>query len=80
MPQYRKIGSRKYFKLTDQGNVMLIINKEKWSEIHFGENGFLNEDVFGKIPEIITTSCTEQEFNEAKSIAVTRIGLERIEQ
>jgi hypothetical protein len=77
MPEYRKTF-RTYYKFPDHGRQMLVIeNKRFGSSIRFvGEYPYV--DGVLKDPEY--KPCTEQEFNEAKSIAVGRISLEKIEE
>lgn len=75
MPEFRKTF-RTYYKLF--GDTMLVIeNRLHGSSVRLVAKYPYIDGVL-KDPEY--KPCTETEFNEAKSIAVGRIGLERIEQ
>lgn len=62
MIQYRKIGTRAFFKIHDE-IVTRIIIKEKQYEILVGENWLLKEQATDPSN---SKECSEEEFNEAK--------------
>lgn len=79
MPEYRKeFKNKTFYKIMDEGVVVRVINKSEWSEVKFGTNLYLESDVVGPDPSIETMVITEEEFNAAKSEAMTRLSLERI--
>jgi hypothetical protein len=77
MPEYRKLG-RTFYKIVKEKNTYLkVVNGYYGSTFVIMENKDSVMDLL-----LDTTSyfpATEQEFNEAKSIAVGRISLEKIE-
>jgi hypothetical protein len=79
MPEYRKRGTRTFYKLIN-GLTIKVSNCLNTTEVQQYRNWMCEESIFGKYPETGVTPCTEQEFNEAKSIAVGRISLEKIEE
>jgi hypothetical protein len=76
MTEYRKTF-RTWYKFPDDGKRMLVVeNKRYGSSIRFVDEYPYRNDVLLD-PEYLP--CTEQEFNEAKSIAVKRIQEEKID-
>jgi hypothetical protein len=45
MTTYHRIGTRSFFKIYGNGTICHVMNKQNWSLIKFGINGFLIEDV-----------------------------------
>jgi hypothetical protein len=75
MPEYRKTF-RTYYKLS--GDTMLVIeNRLHGSSVRLVDN---YPYIDGVLLDPEYKPCTEQEFNEAKSIATARISLEKIEE
>jgi hypothetical protein len=68
MTEYRKMGTRMFFKISD-GNMIRILNKAKLSVVTvFFQNDFMIEETLEE-----AFPCTEQEFNEQYQIALERI-------
>lgn len=78
MTTFHRIGTRSFFKIYANGTICHVMNKQNWSLIKFGINGFLIEDVMDAYnPK--ANECSEQEFNEAYKLAYNRITLQRLD-
>lgn len=77
---YRKSGTRRYYKIYNDGKVCFVLNQENWSEIRFGINGFMIADVLDPYdPGIKSHEITESEFNQAYKYALDRITMQRLD-
>jgi hypothetical protein len=75
MPEYRKTF-RTFYKIFND-TMVVIENRLHGSSVRLVAN---YPYIDGVLLDPEYKPCTEQEFNEAKSIAVGRIGLEKIEE
>lgn len=79
MPSFKRNGNRLFWKLTDKGTVIRVINTYYSSIVEVTKNAIVIEDVFGKdVDTRVYKECSEEEFNKARSEAMDNIMLERI--
>lgn len=78
MPEYRKIGTRTFYKRTNANIITVITNMEKRSLAEMVEDWMIADEIFGDHPDPRVKPCTEEEFNAAKSEAMKRLQSEQI--
>jgi hypothetical protein len=67
MAQYRKAGMRTFYKVTDTGAVIKVLNKEALSQVVVSRNIIIEADATDPYDTIeITEAEFDQQFNLAK--------------
>lgn len=81
MPEYRKIGSRTFYKRSEyaaKSTVTKVVNKLFSTEVAIISNWMNEDEIFGEEANSNVKPCTEEEFNAAKSEAMKRLQSEQI--